>query len=99
MDMVESLDRLAVDTSFRWLATWRAIWTHACEREGVDPDSLFVCLSPDNPLIPFMDIARRHYLESRDSLRYGACSGYQGLVIEGGRATIPKKPRRKKANV
>jgi len=61
----------------------RLAWRHACEWDGIPPDTKFVAFSPDNPHAKWHDRILTELRRARAAYRAG---GYEGLVIRNGRA-------------
>ncbi len=71
--------------------TLRACWRSACEADGIEPSAPAVVFSEGNRYVPFLRIIHRQLEEARAAV---GNFGYGGLVIEGGRATLQKSPKK-----
>lgn len=58
--------------------TYRRCWEAACRHDGIDPDAVFACFSPDNPYIPFLNTLFWQYQET---LAASLVWGYVGQSI------------------
>ena len=58
--------------------TIKAVWTKACEHDGIDPAASFIVFSEDNPFAKFVDAAQKNY---QAALAEHQAGGYIGLTI------------------
>ena len=59
-------------------ATYKVAWVSACNYEGIEPSSSFVCFSENNPFVPFYEKALTEFRKT--AIEYQA-GGYVGLSI------------------
>lgn len=91
MGMIERIDANGDDYIAACRNTMRSAFERACAYDEIDPSSLFVAFSRDNPFVVFYDrggIALQEALAARQN------GGFIGLQLSNGRARIPAKAKR-----
>lgn len=91
-DFVENICNHGLETIAAWRNTYLLIWANACKYDGIDPDTKIVVFSEWNPIAPYLDRARRNWIEAE---REFATLGYVGLRLDTRQIPKLKKTRKK----
>jgi len=92
MSFVEQHSRSLVNVPLGWLNSARCAFRHACEYEGIDPESKFVVFSEENPYAKFIDKAMEKYWETTSE---ALVFGYVGLEMHASKKKKGLLPKQK----
>lgn len=78
MNQAEQIVKQGERTLLGLATTYRRCWEDACRHDGLDPDTVFACFSPDNPYVPYLG---RLFQQYQEALAAYQAWGYVGLSL------------------